>query len=226
MPTKRLSMRKLSEVLRLKFEGGLSHAQIGRACKISKGAVTKYLQRAQAMGLSWPLPDGLDDAALERLLYPAKGERSRPSRYADPDFAAIHRGLMRKEVTLLLLWEEYRQAHPEESYSYAQFCVRYRDWRGRQKRSMRQIHKAGEKLFVDYCGPTVAVMDPSSGKQRKAQIFVAVLGASNYTYAEATWSQSLPDWIGSQDRALHYFQGVPTLIVPDNLRAGVTHACR
>lgn len=129
-------------------------------------------------------------------------------------------------MTKQLLWEEYTQHYPNRCYSYSQFCDRYRHWCGQQKRSMRQTHKAGEKCFVDYCGPTVPIICASTGELRQAQVFVAVLGASNYTYAEATLSQSLPDWLGSHVRMLAYFGGAPEIVVPDNLRSGVSRACR
>jgi len=142
-----------------------------------------------------------------------------------PDWAAVHRELRRPGVTLMLLWEEYRAAHPE-GFGYSWFCKRYEDWSGSLDVVMRQTHRAGEKLFVDDAGHTVEVVDPASGEIRTAQIFVAVLGASNYTYAEATWSQGLSDWIGSHVRAFAYFDGVPAILVPDNLRSGVSKAHR
>jgi len=223
MPGKRSPMRKITEVLRLKFEAKLSHATIARAVGLSKGAVNKYVSLAQARGLSWPLPEGLDEAGLEALLYPP---RAASTRYVEPDHARLHTELRRKGVTLQLLWSEYAAAAGAQAYRYSQFCERYRQWVKRQRRSLRQVHRAGEKLFIDYCGPTVPVVDATTGEARDAQIFVAVLGASNYTYAEATWTQSLPDWIGSHQRALGFFGGVPALLVPDNLRAGVTKADR
>jgi len=212
-------MRKITEVLRLKFDAKLSHTKIARAVGLSKGAVNKYVSLAQARGLSWPLPEGMDEAALEARLYPP---RTQAHGYLEPDYAKLHTELKRKGVTLQLLWSEYVAEAGERGYRYSQFCARYRQWVKRQKRSLRQVHRAGEKLFIDYCGPTVAVMDASSGEVREAQIFVAVLGASNYTYAEATWTQALPDWIASHQRAFAFFQGVPALLVPDNLRAAVS----
>lgn len=216
-------MRKIIEVLRLKYEARLSHAQIGRACGLSKGAVSKYVSLAQAQGLGWPLPAGVDEARLEQLLFPATPA---PTRFAEPDYFRLHQELKRKGVTLQLLWGEYVAVHGADGYRYSQFCHRYRRWRAAQRRSMRQVHRAGEKLFIDYCGPTVAIVDRRTGELRAAQVFVAVLGASSYTYAEATWSQGLSDWIGSHRRALAFFGGVPALLVPDNLKAAVTHADR
>ena len=216
-------MRKIREVLRLKFQAALSHEKIAKALALSKGVVNKYISLAVAAGLSWPLPEDLDDARLEALLFPPKAQ---PPRYSEPDYPAIHQQLKRKGVTLQLLWQEYCEQYRESAYRYTQFCHRYRQWRSAQKRSMRQSHRAGEKLFIDYCGPTVAIVDCGTGECKPAQIFVAVMGASSYTFAEATWSQSLPDWIGSHQRALRFFGGVPGLLVPDNLRAGVSVACR
>jgi transposase len=216
-------MRRITEVLRLKFEVDLSHDRIARAVGLSKGVVGKYVSLAKARGLSWPLPEGMDEAALEAKLYPP---RAASTRFAEPDHARIHAELKRKGVTLQLLWSEYVAEAGERAYRYTQFCEHYRRWVKRQKRSMRQLHRAGEKLFVDYCGPTVPIVDATTGEVRPAQVFVAVLGASNYTYAEATWTQELPQWIASHQRAFAFFGGVVELLVPDNLRSGVAKACR
>ena len=216
-------MRKIRDVLRLRHEAKLSHEKIHLAVGISKGAVAKYLSLSKAQGLTWPLPEELDDAALELRLFPVADD---PGQWEEPDFPTIHQELKRKGVTLQLLWSEYATAHGKRAYQYSRYCELYSAWAGRQKRSMRQLHKAGEKLFIDYCGPTVEVIDHTTGEVRQAQIFVAVLGASNYTFAEATWSQGLPDWIGSHQRALRFLGGVPELLVPDNLKSGITKACR
>jgi transposase len=174
-------------------------------------------------GLSWAEVEAMDERSLERRLFPSPAEASgRPV----PDWEEISRELKSPGVTLQLLWDEYKASHPEDGYQYSRFCELYGEWRGQVDLSMRQEHKAGEKLFVDYSGKTVAVVDPSSGEEHPVQIFVAVLGASNYTYAEATWSQQLPDWIGSHIRAFEYFGGVPELLIPDNLKSGVTKPCR
>ena len=143
-----------------------------------------------------------------------------------PEYAKIHQELKRKGVTLQLLWAEYSEVYQDKAYRYSQFCNQYRHWRGQQKRSMRQVHKAGEKLFIDYCGPTVPIVRRETGEIRTAQVFVAVMGASNYCYADATWTQSLPDWIASHQRAFRFFGGVVKLLVPDNLKSGVNLACR
>ena len=216
-------MRQLTDILRLKYAAGLSHAKIAAALGVSKGVVAKYVSLAEARGIGWPLPEAVDEAALERLLFPAApGAR----RFAEPDYLELHQELKRKGVTLQLLWAEYAAAHGGAALRYSQFCQRYRDWKALQRRSMRQHHRAGEKLFIDYCGPTVPFIDTATGEVCQAQVFVAVWGASGYTYAEATRSQSLPDWIGSHQRALSYFGGSPALLVPDNLRSAVSTPCR
>lgn len=225
MPAKRMTMRKIRDVLRLRLAAGLSIRQIKDSTKISVGAIQKLLSKADALGLSWPLPAELDDSQLARLFYPA-ADTTASTRYQVPDWAVLQQELKRKDMTKQLLWEEYTQQYPNRCYSYSQFCDRYRQWWGQQKRSMRQTHRAGEKCFVDYCGPTVPILCASTGEVRQAQVFVAVLGASNYTYAEATLSQSLPDWLGSHVRMLAYFGGSTEIIVPDNLRSGVSRACR
>lgn len=224
MPAKRLSMRKIKEVLRLRWANGLSKRKTAQSCGISRPAVDEYLRRAEEAGLGWPLPADLDDGTLERRLFPAAP--ALPSKQRGlPDWAEVQRELKSKGVTLFLLWQEYRSNHPQ-GYQYSWFCERYRHWLGKRDLVMRQDHRAGEKLFVDYAGHTMPVVDQRTGEIREAQIFVAVLGASNYTYAEATWSQSLPDWIGAHQRTFHYLGGVPEILVPDNLRAGVTKAHR
>jgi len=217
-------MRKIKEVLRLKFQAGMSHERIAAAVGVSKGAVTNYVQRALAVGLGWPLAPEHDDAALEALLYPHAPARS--AVYAAPDFALIHQELKRKGVTLQLLWEEYSAAHPGGAYRYSQFCLHYHRFRQSLKRSMRQVHRAGDKLFIDYSGDTVAIIDAQTGEIRHAEIFVAVLGASGYVYAEATWTQQLPDWIGSHVRTFEFLGAVPALLVPDNLKSAIRKACR
>jgi transposase len=217
-------MRKIREVLRLKWECGVTNRAIARSCSISHSTVGEYLQRAEAAGLSWPLPADMDEDTLFRLLFPTPahpGAKAIPS----PDWSVIHAELRKKSVTLRLLWVEYREAH-SDGYGYSHFCELYRRWAQRLKPSMRLSHKAGEKLFVDYAGQTVPMVDPTSGEIHPAQLFVAVLGASNYTYAEAHWSQDLPNWTGAHVRAFAFIGGVPEIVVPDNLKAGVKHPCR
>ena len=222
MPGKRLPMRKIRDVLRLRA-GGLSKRQIAASLNVGTTSVGEYLRRARRAGLGWPLPVDVSDEDLDRLLFPppvAIAADRRPL----PDWPALHRELRKSGVTLSLLWEEYRAVHPE-GYGYSRFCDLYRDWRGRLGPTMRQVHVAGEKMFVDYAGATVEVIDGLTGEIREAQVFVATLGASSYTYAEATWSQALPDWIGSHGRAFAFFGGVPRQVVPDNLKSGVARAC-
>lgn len=223
MPQGRLSMRKIREVLRLRWEQGLSHRQIVVSCRIGQGTVAEYLRRAGDAGLTWPLPEGLTDTELDARLFPPPAATAIAER-ALPDWAEVDRELRRKGVTLRLLWEEYRASNPE-ALGYSRFCELHQAWRGVAQPRMHQVHKAGEKLFVDYAGQTVGVVDRRTGAAREAQVFVATLGASSYTYAEATWSQATPDWIGSHVRAFAYFGGVPELVVPDNLKAGVKSAC-
>jgi transposase len=177
MPQERLSMRKIRDVLRYRHSAGLSLDAIARALNLSKGVVAKYIRLASAAGLGWPLPDELDDSGLEKLLY-RQGAAREPT-YADPDYAEVHQELKKKGVTLTLLWEEYLQAVGGRGYQYTAFCTRYKDWTGQLKRSMRQIHRAGEKLFADYAGPTLPIIDATTGESRPASIFVAVLGASS-----------------------------------------------
>ena len=218
-------MRKIRDVLRLRLAGGLSIRDINASTKVSIGAVQKLLCRAIELELGWPLPDDLDDVQLARMFYPEADTRV-SSRFQVPDWPVLNQELKHKGMTMLLLWEEYTQQYPNRCYSYSQFCDRFRHWRGLQKRSMRQLHKAGEKCFVDYCGQTVPIINADTGEIHNAEVFVAVLGASNKTYAEATWSQQLSDWLGSHVRMFDYFGGCTTMVVPDNLRSGVTRACR
>lgn len=217
-------MRKIRDVLRYRHSAGLSLEAIARALNISKGVVAKYLRLAGAAGLTWPLPDDLDDRGLEKLLY--RQVTAREPAFAEPDYAQVHQELKKKGVTLMLLWEEYRQAVGERGYQYTSFCTRYRDWAGKLKRSMRQIHRAGEKLFADYAGPTMPIIDAVTGEVRPASIFVAVLGASSYTFACATPGQTQADWLTGLRRALEFVGGVPALIVPDNPRALVARPDR
>ena len=225
MPAERLSMRKIKEVLRLKFELGLAHRQIARSCSINHSTVADYVRRAEAAGLAvWPLPGDVDEVRLETRLFPPRATLA-PVRPA-PTWATIHEELRRnKHVTLRLLWQEYKQSNPE-GYSYSRFCELYQQWSGKLDLVLRQEHRAGEKLFVDYAGATVPVVDSKTGTIQEAAIFVAVLGASNYTFAEATLSQNLACWVGSHVRALELFGGAPALVVPDNLKSAVRRPCR
>ncbi len=212
-------MRRIKELLRLSASGR-SQREIARALGTANSTVSDYLTRARRAGVAWPEAAGWDDAALERALFPPPPKLPAESR-GWPDFAWVHRELKRKSVTLFLLWEEYKAAHPD-GFGYSWFCQHYRAFAGQVDVVMRQTHRAGETMFVDYAGQTVGIVDRATGEIRQAQVFVAVLGASNYTYAEATWTQALPDWIASQQRAFRFYGGVTATVVPDNLKAGVT----
>lgn len=224
MPRERISMRKIKELLRLKFESGLSTRQIATCLHIGLGSVHEYLARVRVAGLSWPLPEGLTEEQLEARLFPPPVSRSKDARPL-PDWKQLDLELKRKGVTLRLLWEEYRTASPD-GLGYSQFCKCFSDFKDTLDPRMRQTHKAGEKLFVDYAGLTLPLINGTTGEIQAVQIFTATLGASSYTFAEATLTQSISDWIGSHVRALAFFGGVPELIVCDNLKAGVTTPCR
>ena len=222
MPRERLPMRKIRDVLRL-HAGGLSKRQIAVSMNIGRTSARDYIDRARRAGLGWPLPDDLTDEDLERRLFPSAAAVS-PDYRPSPDWPVLHCELRRSGVTLALLWEEYRAVHPQ-GFAYSRFCELYRAWKGKLAPIMRQNHVAGEKMFVDYAGATLEVIDGLTGEVREAQIFVATLGASSYTYAEASWTQSLPEWVGSHARAFAYFGGVPAQVVPDNLKSAVVKAC-
>ena len=217
-------MRRLRELLRLKYDTGLSHRAIAQACALGLGTVTTYLQRAAAAGLLWPLPEDLDDAALEARLF-ARPAVSQARDRVVPEWTQLHQELKKPGVTLALLWTEYRAQHPN-GYAYSQFCERYRRWARALKPSMRQVHRAGEKLFVDFSGKRPHLVDPSTGELLVVELFVGVLGASGLIYAEATRTQDLPSWIGAHVRMLESWQGSPAIWVPDNLKSGVTTASR
>ena len=216
-------MRKIRELLRLRFDSGLSQACIAVSIGCGPTTVSQCLKRHSATGLGWPLSADLDDEQLESALYPNPGKNTRDK--PSPDWKYIHQELRKKSVTRQLVWLEYKGENPD-GYQYTQFCNRYNQWKKTVDLPFRNTHQAGEKVFVDYTGQTIAVYDPREGGVRYAQIFVGVLGASNYTFAEATWTQSLPDWISSHNRMFAYFGGVPEITVPDNLKSGVTKACR
>jgi transposase len=212
-------MRKIKDVLRLKLDAKLSHQQIAAALGISKGVVTKYVGLAAAAGLDWAAVQGADEAALERRLLVAP---ERPRDHVQPDYGRLHQELRRKGMTLMLLWEEYRADYADRrTYAYSQFCDNYRRFARQLKRSMRQIHRAGEKLFIDYAGPTIGLTDGS-----RTHIFVAAMGASSYTFACATPRETMADWLDSTALALSFYGGVPQLIVPDNPKAMIADANR
>ena len=224
MAQRRLSVRKIREILRLRYELGLSQDKIAESCGIGRSTVSGCLSKATVAGLKWPVDESISDDALEERVY---GQRSNRSTQASvvPDWSEVHRELKRKGVTRLLLWQEFRANQPD-GVEYSAFCDRYRKWAKKNKLSMRMPHRAGEKLFVDYAGQKIQIKDPRTGQERPAEIFVAVWGASNYTYAEATWTQSLPDWTSSHVRAFEFFDCVPDIVVPDCLKSAVNKACR
>jgi transposase len=230
-------MRKIREVLRLRLDCRLPQRAVAQSLGLSQGAVSGYVARARRAGLTWPLPEGLDDARLEMLLFPPPADVAAERRPV-PDWAVVHRELRRPNMTLALLWEEYRDGPGAAAgFGYSWFCGLYREWVGRLKPTLRQVHPAGERVFVDFAGQTMEVVDGATGEVLRAQVFVAVLGASSYTgacpraarradpWAEAVWSQSLPDWIAAHVAMLAFIGGVPRQIVSDNLRAGITRAC-
>lgn len=219
-------MRKIKEVLRQRFALGLHQDQIARSCSIGQATVHRYLERAAAAGLTWPLPEGCDDPHLNALLFPARSEQPPPAGRPGIDCAAVHRQLQsHAHITLQLVWEEYRETQPE-GYSYSRFCELYQRWSRHQNVVLRQDHVAGEKMFVDWAGDTVPIYDHKSGESTAASIFIATLGASNYTFAYATPNQELLQWIDCHVRAFEFYQGATKLLVPDNLRTGVSRACR
>jgi len=217
MPTPWITMRQLRQTLRLHLESGLSLREVARVLGTPKSTVADVIRNARAVGVDWAQAQGLSDDELEARVYRTAVPRS--SRHLEPDFAAVHQELKRPGVTLQLLSEEYQQQHDGHAYKYTSFCVKYRCWAAGLKRSMRQVHTAGEKLFVDYAGQTVPIVDAATGVIRRAQIFVATLGASNYTYSCATATQQAADWIGSMIAALEFLGRTPRLIVPDQPRA-------
>lgn len=224
MPAKRLSMRKTREILRLHHDRGLSNRAIGRSIAASPATVSDCLLRAKVVGLGWPLAPELDDTALENLLYPVSAAGRGPR--TEPDFEGINKELRRKGVTLQLLWQEYKLDHPDDGYQYSRFCELYKRWRGGLDVVMRQQHRAGEKMFSDFSGDGIPLIDPKTGEVGQAELFVAVLGASCYTYAEAFETQQLPDWVAGHMHAYEYFGGVPEITVPDQPRTAVSKPSR
>ena len=213
MPSERLSMRRIRDLLRPKFENGLSSRVIAASLGISKGAVGEYLRRARAAGLAWPLPEEMTDTALERRLFPTAPDVAAIGR-PEPNWAYVDQELRRTGVTRGLLWQEYRAEHPD-GYGYTWFCVHFDAWKRRTSPTMRQSHAAGEKVFVDFAGDTIDVIDPATGVMRPMKLFVAALGASSYVYCEARPSEGLADWIGCHVGMFAFFGGVTAIIVPD-----------
>jgi transposase len=224
MPAERITMRQAREIIRLKSTSISAH-EISRRLGMPRSTVREALRRAESAGLSWPLPEDMNDDALGAALYANRRSKRGHRRVEEPDWAGVHRELKRKHVTLTILWDEYIAANPD-GYSYSRFCELYRAFEKTLQVTMRQTHAAGERLFVDYAGDGVpVVIDRLTGEIRMAQIFVAVLGASSFTFAKATWTQTLPDWIDAHVRALAAIGGVPQLIVPDNAKTAIVKAC-
>ncbi len=223
MPAQRkLTMRQLRQMLRL-AGGGTSTRDIALMLGVARSTIQDNLKRANAAGLTWPLPGELTDDALQEKLFHRAGFKPGARRRTEPDWAGLAVEMKRPGVTLLILWEEYRAVHPD-GYGYSRFCELFRGFEQRLSPTMRQDHVAGDKVFVDYSGKKIAIVDRLTGEVREAEIFVAVLGASSFTYAEATWTQQLPDWIGAHVRMFRFFGGVPRLIVPDNLKSAINRA--
>jgi transposase len=224
MARKPISMHKIKEILRLKHELKLSDHQIGASLHLSHVSVGQYLRRAQQAGIAWPIPEGLDETQLRQTLRAAQKSSSASAPRYLPPMAEIHRQLQRKGVTLQLLWEEYRRDHPD-GYGHSQFWRLYRNFSSQLEPVLRQHHPPGERMFVDWAGMTFPLLDPSSGQSRAAQLFVATLGASSYTFAEAFENTKLPSWIEGHIHAWEFFGGVTRLTVPDNPKTAITDAC-
>jgi transposase len=224
MPTERLSMRKIREVLRMKLEAAMSERAIARSLSLSNGAVNSYLQRARMAGLGWPLPGDLDDTTLEQLLFPPAPSPVGLARQV-PDWTWVETEMRRRGVTLALLWEEYRNNHPD-GFGYSWFCERYAAFKKRMRPAMRQTHVAGEKVFVDFAGDTIDIVDPVTGEVRPMKLFVAVMGASNYLFVQARPSEKIADWLGAHVDLFAFLGGVPKFVVCDNLKAAVTNPDR
>ncbi len=219
----RTRMSKIKELLRLKFDCHLPNRSISACLNIGCSTVSDVVTRFRGSQLAWPLPEEMTESQLEALLYTG---RASDSHKRMPDFPLCHQELKRKGMTKILLWQEYQQEAGENAYGYSQFCNLYGEWLKQQKRSMHQHHVAGEKLFLDFCGPTIPVINPDTGEVRQAHIFVATLGASNYTYVEACENQRQESWLMAHVRAFEFFGGVPQLLIPDNLKAAVSRADR
>jgi transposase len=223
MARTKLTMRQIQEILRLKNQNQLSIREIARSCGLPTSTVGDYLKRAEAAGLSWPLPEGQSEKELLQLLLaqPVAGTVGP----ALPDWPYIHKELGRKSVTLRLLWQEYRQTQPE-GYGYSRFCELYQRWAGTLDPVLRQVHLPGEKMFVDWAGQRVEIHNARDGSVSAGHLFVAVLGASNKTYAHAFENEQLAAWIAAHCQAYAFFGGVARITVPDNLKTGVTRPCR
>ena len=218
-------MRRVREILRYRFEQGLGHKAISYRVGAAPSTVRETLRRAAVAELGWPLGEDVSDAVLETVLYHAAGTKTGHRRCPEPDWPRVHRELKRKHVTLQIMWDEYIAVHLD-GYRYSRFCDLYRGWSSKLPVTMRPTHAAGDKLFVDYAGDKIGiVIDRLTGETRDAHVFVAVLGASSLSYAQASWTETLPDWIGCHVDALQAFGGAPALLVPDNAKVAVIRAC-
>jgi len=226
MAKETLSMRQIKEVLKLKHQNHLSIREIARSCALPTSTVGDYLKRAEAAGLGWPVPEELgEEQLLAKLLGGAPGPVASQTVQDLPEWTQVHQELRRKGVTLQLLWQEYRQAHPQ-GYAYSRFCQLYRKWAGTLDPVLRQVHVPGERMFVDWAGQTMPIHNASDGTTAAAHLFVAVLGASNKTFAEAFPNEQLPCWIAGHCHAYAFFGGVAKITVPDNPKTGVLRPCR
>jgi transposase len=223
MARKTTSMRHVKDILRLKHINQLSVREVARSCGLPVSTVGDYLQRAEAAGLTWPLPEGMADSELQAKLLDGSTDEATPAKEVPP-WPQIHEQLRRKGVTLYLLWQEYRQAHPV-GFQYSRFCELYQQWAGTLDPVLRQVHEPGQKLFVDWAGQTVPIQQPD-GTTKPASLFIAVLGASNKTYVEAFGDQQLPSWIAGHCHAFAFYAGVTRAVVPDNTKTAVIHANR
>jgi transposase len=225
MPTERIAMRRVREMLRLRLDAGLAAREVARRTGVAPSTLREMFQRFRRSGLSWPLPLELSDPDLETRLYGPAGTKQGHRRRAEPDWAAVNRELKRKHVSLQILWDEYIEINPD-GYRYSRFCELYATWEQRLPVTMRQTHLGGDKLFVDYAGDTVpVVVDRHSGRIQAAHIFVAVMGGSSLSFAHASWTETLPDWIDAHVQAFTYFGGAARLLVPDNPKVAVIKAC-
>ena len=225
MATERLSMRAIREILRQRWVQGQPHRAVALSTGRSVGAVYETLRRAADAGLDWERVQGLTDDALDAALYRRPAVAGARGARPQPDCVYLHTERRKPGVTLELLHLEYLERHPD-GYRYTQFCDIYRRWLGRRRLTMRQVHRGGAKGFVDYAGKKPCLTDPATGERIPVELFVIALGASSYTYAEATATQQLPDWIASHTRAFAFYGGVPRAVVPDQLKSAVTIPCR
>jgi transposase len=225
MATERLSMRTTREILRQRWALERSVRDVAASVGRSVGAIHATERRARDAGLDWAAIDGMNETELETALYRRPTMAGPRRQRAEPDCAVLHIERRKPGVTLQLLHVEYLEKHPD-GYRYTQFCEIYRNWLRRRRLSMRQVHRAGEKGFVDYAGKTPCLTNPMTGEKIAMELFVYALGASSYTYAEATLTQQLPDWIASHTRAFAFIGGTPAATVCDQLKSGVTTPCR